>query len=247
MKLTLIDPAYLKDSIAVISELVNEARFKITKNSIELVAMDPANVAMVVFKLLASCFSEYTLEKDTEICIDLNNLKQILRRVKPSDQLTLSLEEDNMLHIILASSSTRTFSVPIIEMDKREQRVPQLDLPVSIKMLCNTLNDAIEDVGIVAESVAFTAHPDKLVIRAEGDLSKANVDIPASKDTIITTSHERLRARYSIEYLKKMMNGSKLAETVEISFNQDYPLRLDYKVVDRVLLAFILAPRVEDD
>ena len=59
MKLTLAEPKYLKDSISIISELVNEAKFNITKEGFELVAMDPANVAMVIFKLLASTFTEF--------------------------------------------------------------------------------------------------------------------------------------------------------------------------------------------
>jgi DNA polymerase III sliding clamp (beta) subunit (PCNA family) len=59
MKLTLAEPKYLKDSISIISELVNEARLKITPDFIEIIAMDPANVAMVVFKLLSSAFVEY--------------------------------------------------------------------------------------------------------------------------------------------------------------------------------------------
>ena len=70
MKLTLAEPKYLKESISIISELVNEARFKITKDAIELVAMDPANVAMVVFKLLSSIFVEYDVQEDTELAIN---------------------------------------------------------------------------------------------------------------------------------------------------------------------------------
>ena len=53
MKLTLAEPRYLRESISIISDLVNETRIKITKEGLELVAMDPANVAMVVFKLLS--------------------------------------------------------------------------------------------------------------------------------------------------------------------------------------------------
>ena len=84
MKLTLAEPKYLKDSISIISDLVNEANFKITSNAIELVAMDPANVAMVMFKLLSSAFVEYDVKGKTELAINLNNLKQVLRRVKPN-------------------------------------------------------------------------------------------------------------------------------------------------------------------
>jgi len=34
MKLTLAEPKYFKDSVSIISELVNEARFKITTDAI---------------------------------------------------------------------------------------------------------------------------------------------------------------------------------------------------------------------
>src|SRR3990167_5573524 len=105
MKLTLAEPKYLKESITIISDLVNEARFKITKDAIELVAMDPANVAMVLFKLLSSTFTEYNVKKDVEISINLSNLKQILRRAKPNDMLTLELDENNRLKIQLKSNS----------------------------------------------------------------------------------------------------------------------------------------------
>jgi DNA polymerase III sliding clamp (beta) subunit (PCNA family) len=44
-----------------------------------------------------------------------------------------------------------------------------------------------------------------------------------------------------------MINAGKLANEVNIFFNQDYPLKLEYKVVDKLLLSFILAPRVEND
>jgi len=44
-----------------------------------------------------------------------------------------------------------------------------------------------------------------------------------------------------------MISGSKIASEVTISFNKDYPLKLEYSTIDKVMLAFILAPRVEND
>ena len=247
MRLSLTEPGYLKVSIAVISELVNEARFKITPDGLELVAMDPANVAMVIFKLLSSCFSEYDVKNNIEIGINLNNLKQILRRAKPNDKLTLELMPDQKLQITLKSNTTRTFNLAILELEDKDQKIPELEFPVSIKMSSSSLSESIEDVGIVAESVSFEAEPNKFTVKAEGDLSRAQVEIPSDEGTNISVQGDKFRSKYSIEYLKKIMNGGKLADTVEILFNQDYPLRVDYKVVDKVLLSFILAPRVEND
>ena len=117
MKLTLAEPNYLKDSVSIISELVNEASFKIKPNSIELIAMDPANVAMVIFKLLSSAFVEYNVTEETDLAINLTNLKQILRRVKSSDTLSMEIAEDK-LKITLKGKSTRTFYLPIIDLDE---------------------------------------------------------------------------------------------------------------------------------
>jgi len=247
MKLTLAEPKYLKDSISIISELVNEANFKITPNGLELVAMDPANVAMVVFKLLSSAFAEYSLKQSISIGINLSNFKQVLRRAKPTDVMTIEME-DGRLKIQFKGTSTRTFSLPIIESEEREQKVPELELPAVIKTTSTVLNEAIEDVDIVADSVSFSAEKGLFSISAEGDLSKAKIDIKSGDGTTITVdSSEAIKSKYSIEYLKKMINGSKLSEEVTINFNKDYPLKLDYKVTDKLMLSFILAPRVEND
>src|SRR3989344_9699128 len=132
MRLTLADPKYLKESISIISELVNEAKLKVSKEGIELVAMDPANVAMVIFKLLPTAFTEYDVEKTVDVAINLANLRQILRRANPSDMLTLELDA-NKLKIQLKSASTRTFSLPLIELEDKDQKIPELSFPVTIE------------------------------------------------------------------------------------------------------------------
>ena len=247
MKLTLAEPKYLKDSISIISELVNEASFKITPQAIELVAMDPANVAMVIFKLLSSSFTEYKVEKDVEMAINLNNFKQILKRAKTNDMLSMEIAE-NRLKIQFKSNTTRTFYLPIIELEEKEQKIPKLDFVASVAMPAVILNDAIEDADIVAESVSFVTGSDKLDVTAEGDLSKANIEINSGDEIKIKSpSGEKVKAKYSIEYLKKMISGSKLAPEVTLNYSKDYPLKLEFKAIDKVLLSFILAPRVEND
>jgi proliferating cell nuclear antigen len=245
MKLTLAEPRYLKESISIISELVNEARLKITPNAIELVAMDPANVAMVVFKLLSSAFVEYEIKAPVEIAINLNNLKAVLRRAKDRDMVSLELA-DNKLKIKFKSNTTRTFSLPIIEIDEKEQKVPELNFPVSITIDSGIVSDSIDDADIVGESVTFMAEPKKFTILAEGDLNKAQIEINEDAQTEIK-AEGNVKAKYSVEYLKKMVQGGKLADKVIVQFNKDYPLKLSYVSVDRVSLSFILAPRVEND
>ena len=248
MKLVLAEPRYFKESITIISDLVTEAKFKANKEGLELIAMDPANVAMVIFKLLSSCFTKYEVKEQEEVAINLNNLKQVLRRAKGDDVLSLETTEDNKLKVQLKGTTIRSFSLPTLDLEEKEQKVPQLSFPMMVSMDSQMLSEAIEDVSVVAESVTFLGEKNQLLVKAEGDLSKALIEIKNDENTVIKAEGDvKYKAKYSLEYLKKMIAGGKLQEKVNLYFNTDYPLKLEYKVTDRLLMSFILAPRVDND
>ncbi|MBU1201969.1 MAG: proliferating cell nuclear antigen (pcna) [Nanoarchaeota archaeon] len=245
MKLTLSEPKFLKDSISIISDLVSEGTFKITPDAIQLIAMDPANVAMVIFKLLSSSFEEYNVKEDVSLSINLNDFKQVLRRAKANDAVTLEIEESKF-KVTFKSNATRTFFLPLIDIEEKQQKIPDLKFKATITTNSTIINEAIEDVDIIGESVTFIAENQELNITAAGDLSKANINIKADKDTKIVVD-KKVKSKFSIEYLKKMIQGGKLSDKVVLQLSDDYPMKLEYKVLNKVQLAFILAPRVDND
>ncbi len=246
MKLTLAEPKYLKDSVAILADLVREGKFHINKDAIELVGMDPANVAMVIFKLFSSMFIEYDVPEDTSLSINLADLNSILRRAKPNDTITLEMANKNQLKVQLRGATSRTFILPLLAGDEREQKVPHLSFPTVVTTGASILAEAIEDADVIGESVAFGATQDRFTVTAEGDQNRLIVEVKIGEGTTIVTQKDN-RSKYSIEYLKKMVAASKLSDEVQINFSQDYPLRLDYKVIDKVSLSFVLAPRVDND
>ncbi|MFH1174762.1 MAG: proliferating cell nuclear antigen (pcna) [archaeon] len=245
MKVTLADTKFIKEPVSIISDLVSEGTFKVDKDKIELIAMDPANVAMVIFRILSSTFVEYDVKAETSFSINLNNLKQVLRRIKGNDTMTLEVA-DSKFKLTLKGTSTRTFSLPLLDLEEKEQRMPDLKFAASIMLDSTALNDAIEDVDIVGESVTFHVEPKKFIISAQGDLNKAQIDIPEDANTKVDAK-EKCRAKYSIEYLKKIIQGSKIADKVKVEFSKDYPLKIEYVALNKAQLAFILAPRVDTD
>ena len=249
MKITLAEPRYLKDSIAVISELVNEVRCSIDQNKVEIIAMDPANVAMVDFKLLSSVFVEYDVDKKYDLAINLYMFKQILKRAKPSDTLTLKLDEEkNRLSVILKGESNKHFTLSLIDIDEKEQKVPVLKFPVKISTNTLLFNETIEDMEVISDSVNFIVEGDIFTIQSEGNTSSGKVEIGKDEETNITNeTDEAVKSKYSLEYLKKIAKGGKLADSVVLQFGKDYPLRVEYKITDKLLLQFILAPRVAND
>ncbi|MBS3159688.1 proliferating cell nuclear antigen (pcna) [Candidatus Woesearchaeota archaeon] len=249
MKLTLIEPKYLKESIGIISELVNDVNIKINKTGIELVAIDPANVSMVIFRLLSSAFVTYELDSDKIIGINLEHFKQILKRVKQTDIMTLELDENkNKLNILLQGDTKRSFTLSLIDIDNSEQKIPNLDFTVKVETNSNLFNEAIEDIDVIAESLSLSVDNNVFLIKGEGNLSHGLIELrPENETEIINNKGENIKAKYSIEYLKKIIKGGRLSNKVSLQFAQDYPLKIEYKVIDKMNMTFILAPRVAND
>ena len=246
MKLTLAEPKSFKDAVGIISELVTETRITLKKEVLEIIAMDPANVAMVVFRMPSNNFAEYEVEEDEEqIAINLNDLKQTFRRLKGGEILTLETEKGK-LKVILKSSNTRTFHLPLINLTEKTKSEPKLEPKTNIEILSSTLTDAIEDAEIVSDSVSLEAEEAKFSINAKGDLKKAEIEINQNEDANIQAK-EKQTSKFSTEYLKKMIQGGKLSEKVTIKFAENYPVILEYKELDKHELKFILAPRVDND
>jgi len=244
--LTLAESRFLKDPINIISELVNEVTLKIKGDNVELVAMDPANVAMVKFNLLSSAFVEYSVEKPIDISVNLDNLKHILRRAKSSDVLSLELN-GNKLKIEFSGDSKRTFNLALLDLDDQGHKEPDLKFTGKVEMSSSILDEAIEDMGVVSDAVLIGLEKENISIQASGNMSNAKINMPASEDINIKLDGEKISSKYSIEYLRKMMKGAKLTDSAHIYLGNDYPLKIEYKVRDKMSLQFILAPRVKND
>ena len=248
MKLTLTEPRLLKEPINTISELVNDVKLSIDKDKLELIAIDPSNVAMVVFRLLSSAFVEYQVTGKVDISISLDGLKQVLKRAKPSDTLIIQLDEDKRrLKLQLNGETSRTFNVSLLDLEQKEQKIPDLKFNARIEMNSITFDEAIQDMDIISDSVSLTVDEKKFSIASEGNISDGFVEITEDSGALISMDKkEPFKARYSIEYLKKIIKGSRLADKVIIQFDKDYPLKVDYILKDKLQLSTILAPRVEN-
>lgn len=246
MKLTLAEPRYIKDSIGIISDLVSDVQLKVDKDKIEVIAMDPANVAMVIFRLLSSAFVEYNIENDITIGVNLDQFKQVLRRAKPSDTIVLELDEGkNKLKVQLKGETNRSFNLNLIDIEEKEQKIPDLNFTAKIDTHTSVFNEAVEDMDIISDSVGLSAEQGKFIISASGNTSEGRVEISDDEHTSIILDQDNVKSKYSVEYLKKIIKGSKLADKVSIHFGKDYPLKVEYRVTDKLQLATILAPRVE--
>ena len=241
MILKLDNPKNFSEIINIISELVLEVRLKVNKDGMSITAIDPANVAMIVFKLPSTAFSYMEVERDEVLGVSLDSMKAVLRRVKSGSILTLTREE-NELKFLIQDKIRKEFNLALIDIEGEEKPIPNLEFSSKIEMNSLDFSEAIEDCSVVADSCSFTSEASKFIIRAKGSLNSFRSEFT---DEVSITA-ENSNSKYSLEYLQKMIKATKLSEKVLINFSSDYPLRLEYKTPS-LELSFILAPRVETE
>ncbi len=241
MHLKLEAPRLFSDIISIISEIVTEVKIKVTKEGVSLTAVDPANVALVHFRMPADLFAEYELEKEHTLGINLDNLKAVLRRCKPGSSLILE-RQDNLLKIGIQDRIKRDFSLALLDIDSEDRSLPEWEFNSVIKMPSESLIEVIEDCLVVSDACTFSADPSKFIVEAHG-LNSARAEF--SSDEVEIHSGNSI-GRYSLEYLTKFAKGAKVSARASISFSANHPLKLDFPT-GNVVLSFVLAPRVEHE
>ena len=88
------NPKLLSEVISIISELVSEVKLRFDERGMSILAIDPANVALVSFSLPKTAFSEF--KSNNEILgMNLDNLKAVLRRAKAGSNLIIEKINSN--------------------------------------------------------------------------------------------------------------------------------------------------------
>jgi proliferating cell nuclear antigen PCNA len=248
-KAVLAKPSLLTDSISTIAELIDEGIFKLTKDGISLVAADRAMVAVVDFFMSSAAFEKYELDKEQNIGLNISNLLSVLKRAGGGDKVTISLQ-DNKLEVIIEGKSKRRFVIPLLDIAPEEvPPVDQLEFTTHVRLRPDVLHSGIQDAEIVSDSVVFETSPNSFVMHAEGDISSAELELKSGDEPLLEIKASgSVKARYPLDYLKKMIKAAKLSDEVEIKYAQDYPMRLEFKTEDKkVSLSFVLAPRVSEE
>lgn len=244
MRVKLENPVLLTRVVEIISELVTEVRIKIDERGMSITAMDPANVSMVNFKISKNAFSQFEVGNEI-LGINLENLKQILKRCGAVSSLILEKEE-NLLKILIQDRIKRNFTLNLIEVESEdinfEEKTSNMGFSSLVELDSNDLIASIEDCVVVADACSFVIENGKFIIEAKS-LNSARSEFSESEAKI---QAENCRAKYSLEYLQKFMKGAKLCEKSTLHFAEDHPLKVDFKTSE-IELSFILAPRVENE
>ncbi len=245
MRVTLKDAVSFTRAIASIAELISEGTFKFTKEGLHFIATDPANISMVILKMPAANFVEYEVEEDTLVGLSFDKFLKVLKRAKRRDTVSLEVK-DGRLKVEMVGTFKKSFEIPILAREEESVEVPELQFKVKIELDPTVIKDAVKDASMVSDALTFYANKDVFKMIAESDEGKVEASLDKDSPSLISLeAEEESKAKYSIEYLSKIMKGSDFASTLILQFSNEYPAKFIFQSADGNELTFLLAPRAD--
>ncbi len=237
----------LRELVEVVSTLVSEVKLSISKDGVEVRAVDPSHVAMLVLKLEGGIFEEFTGEP-TSIGVDVEKLKDVLRLAKPGENIDLQYDGGKSRLIVQVGKVTRSMSV-IDPAGMPEPKVPNVSPPAVAVVSMDEIRQGIRGSESISDHVTIQVEPEVFRLYSEGETDR--VDLHLSKGGPGLTrleSKEPVKSMYPLDFFSAMMKSITSADEVTLHVGNEYPLKVEFSMANgKGSGRFLLAPRVEED
>ena len=240
------DAEIFKKMMDSTGSLMSDVSIDFNEEGFAIKAMDPANIAMILFEAKKSIFSNFNIDKPIKISVSLDDLNGILRLVRKDDKLKIS-DSKNKLILDISGKNRQHFTIPLIDENYTAQKIPQLKFTAEITVLSSLIKDSVKAAALVDDSIYFTVDRPRFIISSKSEEKEFSqeLSINDNKEIFDMKSESTTRSKYSIDYLSKFLYVADPEKPIRLSFSNNYPLKLDYEINTDASMSFILANRLE--
>lgn len=237
-----------KQIIDSLATLLTEAHFRVSESGISLRQLDSSKAAMVDLALPSDIFQEYKCKGEHDICLGLDELTKISKRMAGDEHLEFNLDEsENRFEIKMVGQADRVFKLQLLRPPEDQTKKPGIQFDVKAEMLADTFKQAIKDIAVVSSHVKISAESDKLAFAGEGDTGEAIVVLTTKGDAPALFQLEvsgKSVAMYALNYLSEISKAI-ASDSLMLQFTANKPMLLEYSIAEAGSISFVLAPRVE--
>jgi proliferating cell nuclear antigen len=234
----------LREAVEVISTLVSEVKLSVSKDGVDVKAVDPSHVAMLVLKLKNSVFEEFTGEP-TEIGVDVEKLKEVLRLCKPGDLVDLQFDGGKNRLVVNVGKVTRHMSV-VDPAGITDPKVPNVTPPGLVVVKMEELRQGIRGSESISDHVTLLLDGTGFTMHSEGETDRVDLHIPTEGLTKVEVK-DPVRSMYPLDFFSSMVKSIS-SEEASLHIGNEYPLKIEFALAGgRGEGRFLLAPRVEED
>ncbi len=234
----------LKELIAAIDILVDEAKFNISKSEIVIRAVDPAHVAMINLTLSKKAFEEFKAD-ECELGIDLDKIKEIIKLAKGDDLIHLKHDEEKNRLVLSFGNLTRRMSLVDIA-GMSDPKVPNLEFAASAVVSTAELRQAVRASENVSDHITITCSPEGFEVSSKGETD--SVDLKLHKDMLDKLDcKDVVTSMFPLDYFSHMIQAVS-APSISVNMSAQYPVKIYFDLAGgKGKGEYLLAPRIENE
>lgn len=247
MKLVVENAPTLKLAIDTVVSLVEEGIFEVRKDGLHLKAMDPSQISMVSFTMPKSAFSEYEVDEEAKIGIDIAQLSSILSRGKSGEKAQLGMEDGRLVVQFFTGKRKRTFKIPLLNIGEGLQREPKIEFSSHVQIAAEALKDVLRDAKLISSHVRFVLEPERFIVEVKGDGGDVKAEFEKdSPELLELKTTQGARATFPLQYLEDIVKASSASSPITLYMETDRPMKVLYSI-EGATVQYFLAPRIESD
>lgn len=245
----------LLQAINIHRHLVKEIKIEFSENGIRIFSVDPSNCELVITTIPKTACEEYNVERDLEMGIDMQKIKEYLRLFKKDDVLTFDYDAD--VNRLLGKEGNLTRGMGLLDLAGwPDPKIPKVDLKNKVSINTKIFYDSLK--GIMSnknyEHTYISTTRDSLILENQDDdedHDKENRSVIMQDTGALTVDYcNATDNNYTIfrsDFLIKQINEyKKCFDHVIIETSPREPIRITANN-DNLQVEYWLAPLIRDD
>ena len=234
-----------KATIDAISVIVEDAMFIVNHDGISFRGTDPSHIALLDITFPKSSFEKF--EATTSFFgIRIDDLKNVINSAGNNDIIDLKIDDKNM-QVSISGSLKMDYKLGVLNKLDTNIPVPKCTYKSKISIHPSTLTRIFTNLEKISDSVSINSSTKKVEFSGKGNSGDVKINIDAKNpDLIHLDSPEGINSIYSLEYMAKVIRSiGKASKTVNIEYDTEKPIRLDFEMPSTTKIQYYLAPRVQ--
>lgn len=245
LELHTVQTSAFKTLIEALKELLTDTVVEFDETGMKILTTDTAHVILVHLRLHANKFEKYKCDRKLTVGINMINFYKIIRAANSSDTLSITMNEDDMVHLHITfenseKNSKSTYSLNLLDMDPTEIDIPPEKFPVVITLPSTDFQKICRDMHSIADVVEICSIGNQLIFRCTGDF--------CSRETILSDASPEpckdiVQGMFNLKYLTLFTKCTNLCNTLEVYLKNSYPIVCRYQVASLGEVKLALTPQ----
>lgn len=236
-----------KQIVDALATLLTEAHFLIKTDGISLIQYDSSRAAMVDLFLPSGIFQEYNCKGEHDICLGLDELGKVSKRMAGDDRLEFDLDQaQNRFEIKMIGQAERTFKIQLLTPPEERTQKISSTFEIKAEMFSDAFKQVVKDIGVVSNHIKITATKDSLSFGGVGDVGEAEVSLKLGDDSLLHGLEVKQDAisMYALSYLAEISKAIS-SDNLTLRMTGNKPVMLEFPIAEVGIISFLLAPRIE--